>query len=84
MYGKDKTVVRVVFRWFLDPLSYIKAIIEVNLDSASLADLLMEQMLAFSEIGSKLDQHQSEPPLEFHVLTKFSVEFLFPSSLTPL
>ena len=84
VYGKDKTVVRAVFRSFLDPLSYTKAIIEANLDPTALEDLLMEQMLAFSKIGSTMDQHLWEPPLEFHVLTNFSVEFHFPPSLTPL
>ena len=84
VYEKDKTVVKVVFTSFLGPLSYTQAIIRVNLDSASLEDLLMEQMLAFSKIESTMDQHRWEPPLEFHVLTNFSVEFLFPPSLIPL
>ena len=84
VYEKDKTAVRVVFRSFLDPLSYTRAIIEANLDFTALGDLLMGQMLAFSEIVSTMDQHLWEPPLEFHVLTNFSVEFHFPPSLTPL
>ena len=84
VYEKDKTTVKTVFRSFLDPLSYTKAIIEANLDSTALEDLLTEQMLAFSEIGSMMDQHLWEPPLEFHVLINFSVEFPFPPSLTPL
>ena len=56
----------------------------MNLDFLSLVDLLMEQMLAFSELGSELDQHQQELTLESRALTNLSVEFLFPSFLTLL
>ena len=84
MCEKDKTVVRATFRSFLDPLSYITAIVEAYLDSASQGDLLMEQKLAFSEIRSIMDQHQRELPLIFHVLINLSVELLLQSSLAPL
>ena len=57
-YGKDKTVVRAVFRSFLDHLSYTQAMIEAYLDFLSLVDLLTEQRLAFSVIVSKTDQLQ--------------------------
>ena len=68
----------------MDPLSSKYAIIEANLDFASLEDHLVEQMQAFSEIESMMDQHQRELPLTFHVLISLSVERLFLLSLTPL